>query len=179
MQSVKRWVAGRRRGGGAPFPGTAAFTPAEFWRRWVAFRHLRNDLFGAGGAAIESPDPDRGTATTPRLVDARTVVQADGDVLWFIRTEAMEDPSVLTTHVQKVADWYAHSARTVNALGVYLRALRVTASFVIGFLAAVTSAGGWRWWIPVATVVAGTVLQPVIHAVIGWLLRRSMGAVLT
>ena len=147
--------------------------PAELRRRWAEFHRLRRALFEEGGAVIESPGDAHGRAGA---LDARTVVQADGDVLWFVHEDAAGDAAAMAAHAERVGRWYAESGRTMAGLRAQLGVLRATASGVsVGLVALLTPVDLWSLWSPAVALVA----QPLAREATGRLLRRGMTALLT
>ena len=151
----------------------ARFRPGEIRRRWAEFARLRRALFDEGGAAIESPGDTHGR---PGALDARTVVQPDGDVLWFVDEVIARDARALRAHAESVARWYEESGRTTAALRAQLNILRAAASGLAAALVALASPVDlWSLWTPAVALVA----QPLVQEVTGRVLRRGMAALLT
>lgn len=121
--------------------------PVTVRRQWSAFRRLRAALFDDGGVTIDTP-PRPGEEGPYRL---RTVIQADGDVLWLVRGDLVRKAPILQAHVALVATWYDEASATVRGLRRYLEVLQAAIAAVVGC--------GW-----LAGFVASIVVQ-------GWSLR--------
>ncbi len=83
-------------------------------------QRLKADLLSAGGATIETPAPPAG-AGDAFPVAARTVVQPDGDFLFFVADSYFVDPDVRQLHADRVSAWFADLERRVTATAVALR----------------------------------------------------------
>lgn len=83
-------------------------------------RRLKRELLDAGGATIETPEPPAGTADDFQLA-ARTVVQPDGDLLFFVAETYLAEPDVRQLHAARVSAWFAGLERIVTGGAVALR----------------------------------------------------------
>lgn len=146
--------------------------PAEVRRRWADFQKLRNNLFDQGGLTIESPSGQ----CQGEPLHARTVIQPDGDVLWFVHEESEAHAALLRAHCDKVADWYRQANTTLSNLSACLKMLRATAATIAY---GCTAAGLWSWWGLTAAVIAPVLVQLIARAVLGRLLRKGMAATLS
>ncbi|MDX2378853.1 MAG: hypothetical protein QNM02_03745 [Acidimicrobiia bacterium] len=125
---------------------------------WVNFKSEVLPLFTEGGVTVESAN-----GTSPY---ARTVIQSDGDALWFVSDTAVDDDALLAAHVKSVGEWYevAHSSmRAPQQLIAALRSVLLSALGFFGLIATVSSIvqGNWQ-----ALLVAGVMLVVVGGAVL-------------
>ncbi len=109
--------------------GPVAAHPVERWRAW---RTLAVELFGAGGATIDTPP-----AQEDEPILARTVIQPDGDVLVFVDEDRATDAELLGAHTRQVGEWYQRSHATVRQAVVVVRTL------ALAFGGGVAAACGW------------------------------------
>lgn len=124
--------------------------PGTVQRQWSAFGRLRAALFNDGGVTIDTP-PLPGEEGPYRL---RTVIQADGDVLWLVRRDLVRQAPILQAHVALVATWYDEASSTVRGLRRYLTVLQaaigatVGCGWLAGFVASL-AVQGWslRLWV--------------------------------
>ena len=101
------------------------------------------------------------------VVHARTVVQPDGDAMWWIDEASFGQPEVIRAHLDAVAAWYRQATGTINALTAYLTTLRVVLSTIVGLVSGFAAARLWDWRGWLVAVIVPVVLQPLSHAVIG------------
>jgi hypothetical protein len=177
IASLRRWLTTRRSAERSPAMSVRELLRGDERKRVVAaFRQLRDELLAGGGHAIETTSADG-------AVVARTVVQPDGDVLWFVSPDALADGSVLDAHVAAVVGWYERSGELVATLQRYLSKAQELARVVLGLVAAaagVVVGGALRS--PLAAllsfagfaVVAGAVML-LLRSAIGRRLRRGIG----
>ena len=142
--------------------------------RWQEFqRLLRVASFDRGGVTVDQPQ--RAPEGTPLL--ARSVIQPDGDVLFFVREEELAaDAAHVQAHVSTVLQWYQDAAGSLRTIGASLLVVRWTGA---GALA--VSSGSWTaawpggWSAAFAVVVAGVAL-PVLRWLTGLVVRRALTA---
>jgi hypothetical protein len=146
--------------------------PAEVKRQWGVVRGLVQEMFKAGGVAIESPaDQQPGS-----LVDARTIIQPDGDVVHFLGDGCLRSEAIRTAHLDTVSTWYATSATAVGSIRSAWRAIVALASGTLGLLLGVASAvilGGYVWI--AVLVVVPMVLSLGLRSLLPRLLRKVIG----
>jgi len=134
---------------------------------------LKSNLLSAGGATIDTPVPPPGAADTFPIA-ARTVVQPDGDLLFFVADAYLADPEIRQVHTAQVAAWFAALEHTVNATAVALR----RAAFTLMAIVSVTSAQAIRQSIVSGVVVAvagagvGFLVQSGLRLAVGYGFRR-------
>ena len=97
-------------------------------------QRLKTELLVGGGATIETPVTPTG-ADDAFQIAARTVVQPDGDLLFFVSDEYFFDPDVRQLHSARVSGWFAGLENTVTASAVALRGMALVLVAVITFLA--------------------------------------------
>ncbi len=99
----------------------ASATPADervgARQTWTLLRTTGAELFSRGGAAVESP----AGSEEPY---ARTVIQPDGDALWFVRHDALADRGLLDQHMTRVGDWYTSTGSAIAGARGYIVRLR-------------------------------------------------------
>jgi hypothetical protein len=128
----------------------------ETWTRiradWSRFRENILPLFADGGATIES------SAGDPPY--ARTIIQPDGDVLWFVSAGAADDEEALEAHSALVTGWYdgtaAASATVRQIVAAFQRAI-AGALAVLWTAATVASGIKLGWWALAAGAAAAVV----------------------
>ncbi len=91
---------------------------------------LKSELLVAGGATIDTPIQSTEDAVQ---VAARTVVQPDGDILFFVGDAYLLDPDVRQLHSARVSAWFAGLESIVTTTAVALRgvALLLTVAVVL------------------------------------------------
>ncbi|MCA1672022.1 MAG: hypothetical protein LC799_07415 [Actinobacteria bacterium] len=102
-------------------------------------RRVKDELFAAGGATIDTPEPPD-SPDDAFAVTARTVVQPDGDVLVLVAERYCVDADLRRLHAVRVAAWFERLERTVTTTAVALRRAAVTLVSVI-----VTLSGLQTW----------------------------------
>ena len=65
-----------------------------------------------------------------------------------------------------------------EAADVSMRSLRIVASLAVFLIVAIPAARVQKWWVTVAALVAGVVVQPLLQRIASWGLRRGMRALL-
>lgn len=140
---------------------------------WREFGRIRRELLDDGGVTVDSSDADA-DETAPSAVYARTVIQPDGDALWFVRTDAAGDDDRLHAHVARVAEAYHARGAVVATLQRYL----VTFQALLGALVAVPAVAlvdGLHSLVGLAvTAVGSTGVVAAARSGIGWVLRRGL-----
>jgi hypothetical protein len=127
-----------------------AMNPAELLRQWRVVKRLAGEMFTAGGVAIESPaDQPSGSP-----VDARTIIQPDGDVVHLLGARCLRDESIRRAHLDKVAGWYATSASAVGSVRSAWRAAVAFVSGALGLLLGLFSMQVWGGLVGVVALVA-------------------------
>ncbi len=140
---------------------------------WTRFRETVLPLFAEGGATIESP------ADGPPY--ARTVIQPDGDVLWFVAEGAADDEVALEAHSALVTDWYdgtAAASATVRQIVAAFQRSIAGALAVLWTVVTVASGINWGWWALAAGALAAVVAvgaMLVARAGLGHWIRKAVG----
>lgn len=100
---------------------------------------MQRELLAAGGATIATPRPpeDEEEAAAFPLA-ARTVVQADGDLLYLVTDAYRADAAVRALHAERVAAWFAELQRTLATLTVAVRRAGYAAGTVV------VAGAGWQ-----------------------------------
>ncbi|HEX2041916.1 MAG TPA: hypothetical protein VHF24_04695 [Acidimicrobiales bacterium] len=158
----------RRRGRGARLGG-----PRRIAALFGEIQRLKADLLTAGGATIDTPDPPA-AAGDAFPVAARTVVQPDGDFLFFVGDSYLADAGIRQLHADRVSAWFGDLERRVGAAAATLRraALGLTAVvFVASGQAFRQSAAAGLWTLMIATG-GGFVLQSGLRLAVGHGIRR-------
>jgi hypothetical protein len=167
LRALRRFARGLWRAGRSHEPTTAEQRMGPV-QTWTLLRATGVALFSRGGATIESP-PD---GDDPY---ARTVVQPDGDALWFIRDDALTDRGLLDQHAARVADWYDSTGSAIASARAYLTRLQQAAAALLGILSAAGTVGRLGWWgIALAAGVAA-VAPRLVRSVVGRLVRWRCG----
>jgi hypothetical protein len=147
-------------------------SPGEVARQWSEVRRLVKEMFEHGGATIESP-ADQADGS---LVDARTVIQPDGDVVHFVGDGCLRNEGIRTAHVEKVAAWYASSATAFGSIRSAWRAAVALVSGALGLLLSVVSSAVWGGYVWVAIlVVVPMALSLGLRTLLPRLLRKAIG----
>lgn len=140
--------------------------PVRQWRSWHG---LARDLFGYGGVTIDTPPAEGDEEKLAKTaVQARTVIQPDGDVLVLVRVDdddRLPDGPVLAAHQQRVGEWYEQGREIVGQAVVTLRVLIGTLSLV-----AATTLGSFTW--SMVSWQAGLVVLGAAVPLGRWLLGR-------
>jgi len=135
---------------------------------------LQEELYSAGGATIDTPEPPADAADDFPIV-ARTVIQPGGDVLCLVDAGYSLDATLRQLHSDRTAAWYEGAQVAVTSTIVALRRAVLTLASLV-FVA-----GGVFTWPPTAlsaTLIAatGALVGLVAHAGLrlaaGHLLRR-------
>ena len=146
--------------------------PAELLRQWRVVKQLAREMFRAGGVAIESPaDQPSGSP-----VDARTIIQPDGDVVHFLGARCLRDQAIRRAHLDKVESWYSSSATAVGSVRSAWRAAVALVSGALGLLLGLFSMqvwGGYAWLLVLAIVPMGASLG--LRSLLPRVLRRVVG----
>ena len=146
--------------------------PAELLQQWRVVKRLAGEMFTAGGVAIESPaDQPSGS-----LVDARTIIQPDGDVVHFLGARCLRDEAIRRAHLDKVETWYRTSAAAVGSVRSAWRAAVAFASGALGLLLGLFSMqvwGGYVGLLVLAIVPMGASLG--LRSLLPRVLRRVVG----
>jgi hypothetical protein len=147
-------------------------SPAEVKRQWDVVRGLVQEMFTSGGVAIESPaDQPSGS-----LVDARTIIQPDGDVVHFLGDGCLRTEALRTAHLDRVAAWYRSSATAVGSIRSAWRAITALVSGVLGLLLGLVSALAWGGLVGIAIlVVVPMALSLALRSLLPRLLRKVIG----
>jgi hypothetical protein len=129
-------------------------------------------MFESGGATIESP---AGQANGSPL-DARTVIQPDGDVVHFMGDRCLRNEGIRTAHVDKVAAWYATSATAVGSIRSAWRAAVALVSGALGLALGVVSSAVWGGYVWIAILVGvPMVLSLGLRSLLPRVLRKAIG----
>ena len=147
-------------------------SPAELARQWAIVRRLVKEMFDAGGVAIESPaDQPSGAA-----VDARTIIQPDGDVVHFVGAGCLRNEAIRTAHVDRVAAWYATSATAVGSIRSAWRAVGALVSGALGLLLGLFSMQAWGGLAGIVALVAVPMgVSLAMRSLLPRLLRKVIG----
>lgn len=97
-------------------------------------QRLKTELLVGGGATIDTPVPPT-EADVALQIAARTVVQPDGDLLFFFSDEYFVDLNVRQLHTARVAAWFAGLENIVAASVVAVRRMALILVVVVAFLA--------------------------------------------
>lgn len=156
--------------------GTRLGGPRRIAVLFKEIQRLKADLLTAGGATIDTPAPPVGAAGAGDAfpVAARTVVQPDGDFLFFVGDSYFVDPDVRQLHADRVSAWFADLERRVTATTVALRraALALMAVvFVTTGQALRQSVVSGAWALVIGTS-CGFLLQSGLRLAVGHGMRR-------
>lgn len=136
-------------------------------------QRLKADLLSAGGATIDTPPPPAG-AGDGFPVAARTVVQPDGDFLFFVGDSYLVDPDVRQLHAERVSAWFGELERRVTASAVALRRAALGLMAVVSVTsgrAFQESAVSGLWALAIGTG-GGFLLQSGLRLAVGHGMRR-------
>jgi hypothetical protein len=153
--------------------GTRLGGPRRIAALFKDIQRLKADLLAAGGATIDTPAPPAG-AGDAFPVAARTVVQPDGDFLFFVGDSYLVDPDVRQLHADRVSAWFADLERRVSATALALRRAALaltTVVFVASGQAFLKSAASGLWVLAIGTG-GGFVLQSGLRLALGHGMRR-------
>lgn len=134
-------------------------------RTWMQLREAGADLFGRGGAAIESCEPGGDPY-------ARTLIQPDGDALWLVRHDALARQDLIDEHIARVTEWYGRTGSAVASARAYITGLQGLASAGIGVAGATVSAAAIGWWALALGSAAAAAAPRFVRAAVGSLIRR-------
>ena len=146
--------------------------PGELSRQWGVVRRLVQEMFNSGGVTIESPaDQPSGS-----LVDARTIIQPDGDVVHLLGDGCLRNEALRRAHLDRVDAWYRSSATAVGAIRSAWRAIVALVSGALGLLLGVASAVVWGGYVWIAILVAVPMaLSLALRSLLPRLLRKVIG----
>jgi hypothetical protein len=178
VSTARRW--NDRRKDNLQASGRAArelLKPTVLRDTWREFERIREELLEDGGITVESPGR-AGGHEPPLPVFARTVIQPDGDALWFVRTDVAGDRDLLDQHASRVAAVYQRRGAVVATLQRYLSAIQSSISAFIatvGAVLAVVLADGFTSLVGFAvTALASTVGVSGVRGAFGWAIRRGL-----
>jgi hypothetical protein len=137
---------------------------------WNDFRETVVALLIDGGATIESPDGGPPAA--------RTVIQPDGDAMWFVSADAANDRALLDAHTSRVAAWYERSGTAVAAVQQIAAAFQRAAAgllAVLGAVLAIVKSSEWSWWALGAGAAMAVVGALLFRAGLGRWIRKAVG----
>ena len=119
--------------------------------------------------------PQRASEGTPLL--ARSVIQPDGDVLFFVREEELTgDAAGVQAHVSTVLQWYQDAAGSLRTLGASLLAVRWSIAVVLAVSSGAWTAAWSAWWSTAFAVLVAGVALPVLRWFTGLFVRRILTA---
>ena len=153
--------------------GTRLGGPRRIVALFKDIQRLKADLLATGGATIETPapPPEAGDAFP---VAARTVVQPDGDFLFFVGDTYFVDPDLRQLHADRVSAWFADLERRVTASALALRRAALaltTVVFVTSGQAFLRSAVSGLWVLAIGTG-GSFILQSGLRLAVGHGMRR-------
>ena len=148
---------------------------------WKDFRETAVALILDGGTTIES--------SADGSVSARTVIQPDGDAMWFISEAAADDQALLDAHTSRVTGWYERSGGAVRAVKqITIALLRAVVGLAAAIWAVVAAASGLAggWWafvvglatglaVGLAVAILGGAVLLAVRAGLGWRIRKATG----
>ena len=138
--------------------------------RWEEFRRLGVASIDRGGVTLDRPQ--RAPEGTPLL--ARSVIQPDGDVLFFVREE--EAAADVHAHVSTVLQWYQDAAGSLRTIVAALLLVRWTGAGALAISSGALTAAWSAWWSTAFALVVAGVAVPVLRWVIGLGVRRFLTA---
>lgn len=130
---------------------------------WADCRRFKRDLFDNGGAAIETPDPEVG----PDAIFARTVVQADGDVLCFVTERYGDDAGLRQEHDARTDEWFGRLHATVAGISATTRTATRWVSVAVVAVTTVTVTA-------VSTIIVGLLVAVVTGVAVPVLVRQGL-----
>ena len=134
---------------------------------------MRVASFDRGGVTVDQPQ--RASEGTPLL--ARSVIQPDGDVLFFVREDELAaDAAGVHAHVGTVLQWYQDAAGCLRTLGASLLAVRWTLAAGLAVTSSAFTAAWSAWWSTVFAVFVAGVALPVLRWFTGQVVRRVLTA---
>lgn len=140
--------------------------------RWQEIRRLRVASYDRGGVTVD--EPPRAPEGVPLL--ARSVIQPDGDVLFFVSEELAADAARAQAHVSTVLQWYQDAAGSLRTIGASLLAVRWTGAGALAISSGTWTAAWTAWWSTAFAVLVAGVALPVLRWLTGLLLRRTLTA---
>lgn len=140
--------------------------------RWEEFRRLRIASYDRGGVTVDQPP--RAPEGTPLL--ARSVIQPDGDVLFFVSEEVAADAARAQAHVSTVLQWYQDAAGSLRTIGASLLAVRWTGAGALAISSGSWTAAWTGWWSTAFALLIAGVALPVLRWLTGLLVRRALTA---
>jgi hypothetical protein len=153
--------------------------PIELVARFIA---LERELFQQAGATINTPDTredDAGaTEAVAPTVHARTVIQADADVLVLVHPDRVHDVELINAHLEQVGAWFARLEATMTAMVAWLRAAGTVLSVVLFGLLLVVSWDLSSWWHELARVLGAVLISLAVPKLLGWTARAALRRVL-
>jgi hypothetical protein len=108
---------------------------------------------------------------------ARSVVQADGDVVTYIDRSALEDPDRVRAHADALSAWFVGANATMIRLRSLLGAVEATISLLVAAAVAVRSLTTQQWWMLVLIPLVPLLVQALAPRLTGWALRKVTGLV--
>lgn len=138
-------------------------------------QRLKTELLVGGGATIDTPVTPTG-ADDGFQIAARTVVQPDGDLLFFVSDDYFLDPDVPQLHSARVSAWFASLENMVAASVVAVRGMALMLVVVVASLA---GGGAVRHGVVsglgalAVGVAVSLLLQGALRFALGSALRRS------
>jgi len=121
---------------------------------------LKARLFERGGASIVTP-----SASAVGAVAARTVIQADGDIVCFLDETEPSVEAAVERHLADVTDWLDHFAATITAAAGLLRRVSLALAAVVGAVVAIGLGRGWAVLVGVGLSLAAVVANHAERAV--------------
>jgi hypothetical protein len=153
--------------------GWALFRPQEMRDTWREFARIRRELLDDGGITVDSPVATAGDEDPPPPY-ARTVIQPDGDALWYVRTDVTSDDDLLAAHVARVAEAYTARGAVVATLQRYLVAVQALAAAAVPLLAVAVVHGVSSLVVLAVSAVGSTGAVAAVRSAIGWFLRLGL-----
>jgi hypothetical protein len=104
---------------------------------------------------------------------ARTVIQADGDSVWLIRSDALDRRADLGAHAQAVTEWYENAKRLAATVERYASAIPTAVAGIVGG-ASVILAIARDSVLPLVIGLVMTVALPwCLRRLLRWYIRRK------
>ena len=133
---------------------------------------MRIASYDRGGVTVD--EPPRAPEGTPLL--ARSVIQPDGDVLFFVSEESAADAAHVQAHVSTVLQWYQDVAGSLRTIGASLLAVRWTGAGALAISSGSWTAAWTGWWSAAFAVLVAGVALPVLRWLTGLLVQRALTA---
>ena len=156
LAGARRWLYEPPERAATPWPGIRTLASD--------LRRLALDLFQEGGATIDTPP----AAAAGAPLAARTVVQADGDLVCMVDERYCADVELQRAHHRQVEEWFGGMGSTVSGTTDAIRTAAVSLGLATG-LAAGTAAGS-----PWGTLAASALAVPAFRAAAWWAVRRGL-----